>query len=532
MEAILLQILDDASTVILPHFGAIIKLGEVYQFNEFLKYNDGKLIKAVAKNKQVDEEQATILVSDFIRDIKEHLNANKDYSLGKIGVLTKKGEKVVIAKVSNAERVKKENTPSQKTATKESSEIKIAPVKKEKEENPKTKIIKETDKTETPKKEVNPKINTSSNLVIDVAIEKIKKIKNLDELANFTVVEKRESVLKTIELVKQSLTQPAEKKTKEVVPSLSSTSVAKDDKKETKKETKKEIEQKEVKITKTETQKEVEKKDEKTTVEKKLDAPKKAVTSKVTAKTTESSKEKKEVDKAPKKETIDPKIEKELMEGAIVIEQEAKKRKRNKIILYVAILFLLFGISILGYLKLDSIKGLFSGTDKELAEHKAEQEVYKTNNSSHHDVVNEKEQYTGEQESAEEKEHVEEHIENVVEEDVANEETTNESKDEVVDESPEEEEASTEEEPEQEIEEPKVTTNGRYNIVVGSFSKEENASNLVQTLKEKGYSNARVLARSGSLYPVSIGNYMSRSEAKTALKEIKDAGYKGWIKKI
>ncbi len=522
MEAILLQILDDASTVILPHFGAIIKLGEVYQFNEFLKYNDGKLIKAVAENKQVDEEQATILVSDFIRDIKEHLNANKDYSLGKIGVLTKKGEKVVIAKVSNAEEVKKENSHSQKTATKESSVIKTAPVQKEKEENPKIETIKEEEKT------VNPKINTSSNLVIDVAIEKIKKIKNLDELAKFTVGEKRESVLKTIELVKQSLSQPVEKKTKEVVSSLSSADVAKD----VKKEAQKEIEQKEIKITKTANKKEVEKIDEKTTVEKKTNALQKNVISKETAKTTESTKEKKEVDKALKKETIDPKIKKELMEGAIVIEQEAKKRKRNKIILWVAILFLLLGTSIFGYLKLDSIKGLFSATDKELAEHKTEQGVHKTNDSVHHDAVNEKEHNTDEKESAKEKEHVEEQIENVVEEDVANEEAMNESKDEVVDGNPEEEEASTEEEPEQEVEDPEVTTNGRYNIVVGSFSKEENASNLVQTLKEKGYSSARVLARAGSLYPVSIGNYASRSDAKSSLKEIKDAGYKGWIKKI
>ncbi len=107
MKHILTQILENNSTVILPHLGAIIKLGESFQFNEFLKYNDGKLIAAVEESKKIDKDKATEFVSDYIRSIKETLNANKEFDLDKLGILTKKGSKtVLISKKALAQKKK------------------------------------------------------------------------------------------------------------------------------------------------------------------------------------------------------------------------------------------------------------------------------------------------------------------------------------------------------------------------------------------------------------------------------------------
>ena len=83
-------------------------------------------------------------------------------------------------------------------------------------------------------------------------------------------------------------------------------------------------------------------------------------------------------------------------------------------------------------------------------------------------------------------------------------------------------------EPEQE---PVSVVNSDANILIiaGCFAQEENAVRLVNTLKDKGYTNAFYELR-GSKWYVSFGRYATQEEANAAMLEIrKNTEYKAWI---
>lgn len=65
-----------------------------------------------------------------------------------------------------------------------------------------------------------------------------------------------------------------------------------------------------------------------------------------------------------------------------------------------------------------------------------------------------------------------------------------------------------------------------YQLIVGSFSSEENARKLVKTLENEG---AVYLGSSGGMHLVSLGGYQTISAAQQALTV---SGKKGWIKKM
>ncbi len=68
-------------------------------------------------------------------------------------------------------------------------------------------------------------------------------------------------------------------------------------------------------------------------------------------------------------------------------------------------------------------------------------------------------------------------------------------------------------------------------LVAGCFDLEENAANMVNTLKSKGYTGAFYEPHHKQWY-VSIGRYATMEEASAALREVRAKGeYKAWIKK-
>ena len=72
---------------------------------------------------------------------------------------------------------------------------------------------------------------------------------------------------------------------------------------------------------------------------------------------------------------------------------------------------------------------------------------------------------------------------------------------------------------------------GKILIVAGCFSNEENASRLVNKLKEQGYQSA-LAEKHGEKWFVSYGRYRTDEEALAALKKIKaDSDAKAWIRK-
>lgn len=76
-----------------------------------------------------------------------------------------------------------------------------------------------------------------------------------------------------------------------------------------------------------------------------------------------------------------------------------------------------------------------------------------------------------------------------------------------------------------------VKTEPTIRIIAGCFSQEDNAVRLVNSLKEKGYTEAFYELR-GTKWYVSFGRYATDEEAATALYEIrKNTEYKAWILK-
>lgn len=515
MEQIINQLLSTSSTVIFPHFGAVMKIGEGYQFNEFLKYNDGKLVAAVEENKNVSKDEANEIVSDYIRSIKEHLNSNKAFELGSIGSFSKKSDKIVLLSASSSKPSASKKALPKEPKTEEAVENKKKPVEKVKQETIEKKV-------EMVKEDL-PKVYTSTNLVLDRAIEKIQSIKNIKELEAFAKGETREKVLTAINNKKELLLKPKEAKTP-VIEKPKVTPVITEEKKSL------DTEKKET----TKTQKQAE--DHKIKNEKKIAEPivtekeriAKAASivsdntkheNKKVLKTSPTENKKTETKLSAEKE--ENKIEKELMAGAIVIEKEAKKRKRNRLILWAAILLLLVGTSIIGYLKKNEILSLINTTQvaENVTTENNELEDVPLKNSTND--TKQEAQSIGDPVLSEEE--LKEQEEN----------STEELFEEVKEETPAAKETIEEEQVEELIEEVKPTeTKGKYNIIVGSFSSEENATNLVSKLKNEGFTNALLLGKYGGLHTVSIDNYSSRNDAKSALSNIEEKGYSGWIKKI
>ena len=73
---------------------------------------------------------------------------------------------------------------------------------------------------------------------------------------------------------------------------------------------------------------------------------------------------------------------------------------------------------------------------------------------------------------------------------------------------------------------------GKYHIVSGSYSSEENANNKVQELQSKGFKDAKVLGLVNGLHTVRAMSFDDLESAKSALKDFKSSGNKGFVKKI
>ena len=98
-----------------------------------------------------------------------------------------------------------------------------------------------------------------------------------------------------------------------------------------------------------------------------------------------------------------------------------------------------------------------------------------------------------------------------------------------------------EEEEEEEEEEPEVDAQHaakkepayqgkQYYIIAGCFEVEQNADNYVQTLKEKGYDNAKKFRKIGRLHAVCFNSYRNHQDALNALRRIQsDYEANAWL---
>ena len=497
----LFKALEASNSVTLSDFGGIMKMGSSYMFNEFLKFNDGKFSKFLQETESLSEQEANDKIDDFIKGIKSDLETKGRFSLNEIGILTKVDGKIKLEKPAvNSEKKETKATPIKK----EPKQVEVVA----KQEKP---LVKEIKKKEVEKTKIKAVKKTSNNLSIDFTVkeaqEKIKSYNDKQEIIDFTKGDKRKTIIEALNQKLKSLNKIDVTE----LDILESSQIKTNKEKSEKNISIKEGSEKEVK-------KQVAKESDilKTIVEKeiadKATAPKPKEIKHVPEE--EIKKEivppaiiKKEVKKTETKEEEDLVA---LTEGAVKLEKEAKGRKRNKIIFWIALICILSGGGIVGYLKQDYILGLFE-TSGQIAQKDSSEETKGTEVDNH-----------------------------VIKEEVSTKEEVNPIDEEVV--IPEElvlgdstvpveteEEIEIEETVIEPVEELRVekADKGSFYVVVGSFSKEKNALNLVKSLKEEGFNNAKIF-QNGNLQSVSLGVFSNSSDAKTALKE---SGKDGWVKK-
>ena len=510
----LLKFLEISNSVTLPNFGGIMKMGSSYMFNEFLKFNDGKFSKFLQETDGLSKEEANIKIDDFIKVIKTALSTVGNFSLNEIGTLNQIDGKIKLEKPSLIANKKEEKPASKKSETK----LTVADLKEEKVQ--KKEIKKKEIEKQTPEEKQTKK--TADNFSIDFTVKeaekKIKASKDKQEIIDFTRGDKRKSIIEALNEKLKSLNKIDAAELDILEASQIKTDTNQEDKNSPIKEgSEKEVKEqvaKESDILKIVIEKEIE---DNTISEKEqviAPTPKKVLQTEVTT----PSIKKKEIENTETKEEEDLIA---LTEGSVKIEREAKGRKINKIIFWLALICILSGGGIVGYLKQDFIIGWFENSEQ-LTDNQS------SNAADDSEFDNNTEEETKEelvQPNTTEEEPLEERNEpEIIPKEIENLEGDNQTLD-----SAEEEEVLVEET----INEPKEITQienadkASYYAVVGSFSKEKNAEDLAKSLKEEGYNDA-IIFQNGNLKSVSLGIFSTVNEAKKALKQ---SGRSGWVKK-
>lgn len=542
MDKYIKELLNLKNSVVLPEVGGLLKIGNNISINEYLKFNDGKLVAYLSEQKNIDSEEALKEVEAFCEEVKNKLEAEGEYTIKKLGII-----KLIEGKLSFEVKSIEEKIPEGPVVEEKKEEASV----KEKVEAPKDKKEKNEPVKEEPKEEEKTKkkqkqvviSDSSADLNEEDALEAIRNIDNKKELIAFAENDKRDSV-SSFFLERLTYFNELKEEKKKVKKEESKEEIVVDKKEKKTEETKNFTESGEKKVKEEEPKEEIvtNKEEDKVEETKILTEVEEDKVQKEDVVETIDIKEETKVDKEDtsekKQEFIESKYEMQeeisdetidkIAEGAEKIESESKKRKKSRPFLWIGLILIISGAGILGYLKRDMIKGWFAS--EEIA--KNTEEDSKANEASENKSSKEDEEVVNQ--------HTEENSEangnseetNLSEEEgqteVAVEEVITEDPN-VVEETQVEEPVVEKQEPKEEISTPiQSTANGSYHVIVGSFSNVGNAEKLVKTLKTEGYSDAGILGKFGSLTSVKMGSYSSLGDAKSALQQ---SGKDGWIKK-
>ena len=155
------ELLKTNDRVIIPNFGAFLKSkGEVKSiiFNEFIKFNDGQLIQAIAEKEKISIEEASGKLDEFVDKIKSTLDKGSKFPIEGVGVLypDEKGRLRFESEEVNSpggEEKKEEKKEETKDEKKEKVDEKKEVKKDEKRETSKKKTEKPEEKKPSEKKE-------------------------------------------------------------------------------------------------------------------------------------------------------------------------------------------------------------------------------------------------------------------------------------------------------------------------------------------------------------------------------------------
>ena len=92
MDKYILELVESNERVILPDLGAFLsRKGKTKQisFNEFLKFNDGLVVKYIAEKENLNNRDATKKVEEYVSRIRETLDKGSPYQIKGLGELRK-----------------------------------------------------------------------------------------------------------------------------------------------------------------------------------------------------------------------------------------------------------------------------------------------------------------------------------------------------------------------------------------------------------------------------------------------------------
>ena len=95
MDKYLKLLLELENTIIIPGLGALMVTSDNTKdlmFNEYLKFNDGKLDKFITENSTMDEQEAKNFVAKYVREIQAKLDIGESYDIFEFGSFAKDKE--------------------------------------------------------------------------------------------------------------------------------------------------------------------------------------------------------------------------------------------------------------------------------------------------------------------------------------------------------------------------------------------------------------------------------------------------------
>lgn len=124
MEKYILELIKEHNRIIVPNFGAFIisrEKGQTILFNSFLSFNDGLLINQVSKTDNIDLNEATQKVNEFVNAANSTLDQKGVFMMVELGTFTKDQTGILRFMQKEQENVNNSVIPPQKTARKANS---------------------------------------------------------------------------------------------------------------------------------------------------------------------------------------------------------------------------------------------------------------------------------------------------------------------------------------------------------------------------------------------------------------------------
>lgn len=181
MNNYLLQLLKDVKTLIIPGLGALTvtneSTGEIL-FMPYLKFDDGTLAKHIASKENIDQNDASNLISKFVREVTAELDKGNSYDMYQFGRFVKVDGEIAFEAWADKATLSKTETPvAKKPVQEEVKPVIVPPVVEtpEKEEINLPKPEVSSEKVEKPKEQpVPPVVETPKKEEPKIVVENLK----------------------------------------------------------------------------------------------------------------------------------------------------------------------------------------------------------------------------------------------------------------------------------------------------------------------------------------------------------------------